>query len=67
MNKRLTIDRFLTDRKRFGKRSLDEKLIKATWSYCFNNEEALPLNWPSTKGVLVGISSQYLNDTVGET
>ena len=66
INKRLTIDRFLTDKKRFGKRSLSEKLIRATWSHCLNNEEALPLNWPSMKGVLVGISPQCLSDTVGE-
>ena len=65
MNKRLTIDRFLTDKKRFSKRALSEKLVRATWSHCLANEEALPLNWPSSKGVLVGISSQYPRDTVG--
>ena len=56
INKRLTIDRFLTDKKRFGKRALCEKLVKATWKYCLHNEEALPDNWPTARGVLVGIS-----------
>ena len=55
-NKRLTIDRLLTNKKRFGKKALCEKLVKATWKHCLQNEEALPENWPSLRGVLVGIS-----------
>ena len=66
INKRLTIDRFLTDKKRFGKKAMCEKLVKATWSACLKNEELLPANWPSQKGVLVGISVRCLRDTGDE-
>ena len=56
INKRLMIDRMLTNRTRFKKKALNEKLVKGTWKGCLNNEEDLPANWPTTKGVLVGIS-----------
>ena len=56
INKRLTIDRFLMDNKRFGKRALSPKLVKDTWRYCLMDEEALPKDWQLIRGVLVGIS-----------
>ena len=56
INKRLTIDRLLTNNKRFGKRALNEKLVKNTWRGCVKNEEQLPSNWHRKKEVLVGIS-----------
>ena len=63
INKRLTIDRFLTDKKIFEKRALCKKLVRATWTGCLTNEEALPPYWPSSKGVLVGISLGCPRDT----
>ena len=66
INKRLTIDRFLTDKKRFGKKAMCEKLVKATWTACLKNEELLPAKWPSQKGVLVGVSVRCLRDTGDE-
>ena len=57
VNKRLTTDRALTDGKRFGKKALNEKLVKNTWKGCLKNEEDLPSDWYRLKGVLVGISS----------
>jgi ribonuclease HI len=66
INKRLTIDRFLTDSKRFGKRALNEKLVKATWTYCLKDEDTLPSNWPYIKGVLVGIALRCPQDTDDE-
>ena len=56
INKRLTIDRLLTNDKRFGKRALNKKLVKSTWRGCVKNEENLPTNWHWKKEVLVGIS-----------
>ena len=56
INKRLTTDRYLTDENRFGKRALDENLVKRTWSGCLDNEEGLPDDWFRKRGVLVGIS-----------
>ena len=55
INKRLTIDRALTNKERFRKKAINEKLVKATWRNCLQNEEDLPANWSSLKGVLVGI------------
>ena len=56
INKRLTIDRHLTNDIRFGKRALNSKLVKNTWRGCLKNEEYLPENWDRNRGVLVGIS-----------
>ena len=52
VNKRLTIDRALTN-----KRALPEKLVKSTWSGCLDNEEELPTDWYRLKEVLVGFFS----------
>ena len=57
LNKRLTIDRALTNDWRFGKRALDKQLIKYTWKGCIENEEDLPNNWVHAMGVLVSIST----------
>ena len=56
INRRLTINRTLTDVRRFRKKAMDEKMIRATWSGCLKNEDYLPQSWPTNKGVLVGIS-----------
>jgi ribonuclease HI len=56
LNKRLTIDRLLTNGRRFGKRAMKEKLVKKTWGGCLDNEEGLPRDWYKRKEVLVGIS-----------
>jgi len=56
INKRLTIDRHMTNNIRFGKKAINEKLVKRTWTGCLNNEEYLPDNWHRKWGVLVGIS-----------
>ena len=56
INKRLTIDRALTNTEKFRKRAVDEKLVKKTWKGCLENEEDLPDNWHRMMGVLVGIS-----------
>ena len=56
INRRLTIDRMLTDDRRFGKRALATSLVRSTWRQCLRDEESLPATWPASKGVLVGIS-----------
>ena len=65
LNKRLTTDRILTNSERFKKKAIDRKLVKNTWKNCLKNEEDLPANWPTAKGVLVGISSTCLPGHVG--
>ena len=55
MNKRLTIDRILTNKAQFKKNAIEKSTVKGTWSNCLRNKERLPANWPSAKGVLVGI------------
>ena len=42
LNKRLTNNRFLTNSTWFGKRALNEGLIKRMWTGCLDNEEVLP-------------------------
>ena len=55
MNKRLTLDRLLTNAARFQSNAIEDKPVKATWTNCLKEEESLPANWPTAKGVLVGI------------
>lgn len=62
INKRLTIDRFLTNENRFGKHAIEPKLVKATWTNCLKNEDSLPADWPNKTGVLVGIAHPYPSD-----
>ena len=57
LNKRLTIDRALTNDIKFGKRALSEKTVIKTWHGCLDNENELPPDWHKLKGVLVGIFS----------
>ena len=56
INKRLTIDRILTDDNKFKKKALNKKLVKATWKHCLKDEDYLPTDWLRSKEVLVGIS-----------
>ena len=56
VNKRAHPDRLLTNSARFKKNAIEAKLVKATWSGCLAGEEDLPSDWPTAKGVLVGIS-----------
>jgi len=65
INRRLTIDRALTNNARFGRHAVSEKLVRRTWSYCLNDEEELPDDWPCRKGVLVGISTTHPQDATG--
>lgn len=55
-NKRLTIDRALTDSTRFQKKALDDKLVKATWRKCLENEADILDDWFKLRGILVGIA-----------
>ena len=57
INKRLTIDRTLTNNNKFGKKALNVKTVKGTWKGCLKDEEDLPTDWFKLKGVLVGIAS----------
>lgn len=63
INKRLTINQAPTDGKRFRKRALCGKLVKATWKSCLIDKELLPVDWAIKKGVLVGIACGPLRRT----
>jgi hypothetical protein len=54
INSRLDLDRKLTN-SRYGKKTVSKKLVKATWKGILQNEKALPENWITDNGVLVGI------------
>jgi len=44
---------------------MDRKLVKRTWIRCLKNEEELPEDWPSRRGVLVGILTTHPQDATG--
>jgi len=56
INERLTIDCTQTDTRRFGKKALDHRLVKITWTGRFKDGERLLTEWYKRQGVLVGIS-----------
>jgi hypothetical protein len=55
INQRLTLNKLMTDKKRYGKRALKPGIVLSTWSNTLLNEENLPRNWIWQSGVLVSI------------
>ncbi|KAJ7498119.1 hypothetical protein B0H11DRAFT_1856682 [Mycena galericulata] len=55
MNNRLALDRVLTDKLKYGKRSLKKPVVLDTWRKVLKNEETLPRDWTREVEVLVGI------------
>lgn len=55
LNCRLSLDRSITDKYRFGSKALRPDLVLRTWRGVILNEENLPENWIWQSGVLVGI------------
>jgi hypothetical protein len=58
MNQRLTMDRLLANRNRYGKKALKPALVIATWDGVLYDQESLPENWIQQSGVLVGMRPQ---------
>ncbi|KAK0433141.1 hypothetical protein EV421DRAFT_1690382, partial [Armillaria borealis] len=55
MNKRLTIDRVLVNKRRYDSRALKKAVVLSTWRGTLLNEKALPEDWLDQNGVLVGM------------
>jgi hypothetical protein len=55
INSRLTMDRILTDKWRYGKKALRTKTVLDTWDEVLWDRTHLPNNWIQHTGVLVGI------------
>jgi hypothetical protein len=55
INSRLTMDRILTDKWRYGKKALRTKTVLDTWDEVLWDRTHLPNNWIKHTGVLVGI------------
>ncbi|KAJ7158234.1 hypothetical protein C8R43DRAFT_825415, partial [Mycena crocata] len=57
MNEKLSIDRALTNRVKFGKQySVDPQLVIDTWKGSLYEEEKLPQQWLGAPEVLVGVA-----------
>ncbi len=56
MNRRLTVDRMLVNKHRYGSRALKKSMILSTWKGTLLNERSLPEDWIDQCGVL-GIAS----------
>ncbi|KII84387.1 hypothetical protein PLICRDRAFT_74436, partial [Plicaturopsis crispa FD-325 SS-3] len=52
INTRLTLDRAMTDRKKYGNKALPSQMVLNTWSGTLMNEDALPDDWIRQTGVL---------------
>ncbi|KAJ7093650.1 hypothetical protein C8R43DRAFT_908052 [Mycena crocata] len=57
INKRLKIDRLLTDSSRYGSRALNTNTVLKTWDGVLMDNKNLPENWIWQSEVLVGIGT----------
>ena len=56
MNRRLQLERLMTDTTRYGKKALNTKLVEKAWWGVLRNQENLPEDWLKMgTEVLVGI------------
>ncbi|KAK6969611.1 hypothetical protein R3P38DRAFT_3336821 [Favolaschia claudopus] len=55
INNRLAIDCAMTDKVKYGKKSLKSSLVKSTWRKTLRGERTLARDRPKTVGVLVGV------------
>ncbi|KAJ7049014.1 hypothetical protein C8F01DRAFT_1003308 [Mycena amicta] len=55
INRRITIDRLLTNKAKYGSKSLRKSLVLRTWAGTLDSEDDLPRDWTRSTGVLVGI------------
>jgi hypothetical protein len=55
INGRLTLERLLTDKRRYGKKALSVQTVIKTWDGVLLDRTSLPDNWIKHNGVLVGI------------
>jgi hypothetical protein len=55
INNKLTMERLLTDRRRYGKKALSVQAVTQTWDEVLLDRMNLPNNWTKQAGVLVGI------------
>ncbi|KAK0446318.1 ribonuclease H-like protein [Armillaria borealis] len=56
MNRRLTVDRMLVNKHRYGSRALKKSMVLSTWKGTLLIERSLPEDWIDQRGVLVGIA-----------
>ncbi|KZV95713.1 hypothetical protein EXIGLDRAFT_610125 [Exidia glandulosa HHB12029] len=54
INARVSHDRHLTNKRRYGRKALDEDLVLKTWDGLLELPENVPANWIRHPGVLVG-------------
>ncbi|KZV94826.1 hypothetical protein EXIGLDRAFT_715325 [Exidia glandulosa HHB12029] len=57
INKRIAIDRALTNKRRHKRRALETQTVFLTWCDILEHEESLDKDWPWRPGVLVGIGT----------
>ncbi|KAF9073138.1 hypothetical protein BDP27DRAFT_1159678, partial [Rhodocollybia butyracea] len=55
INSRLSLDRLLTNSKKFGGKVLSCALVTKTWQNVLEGRDSLPEDWCKRTGVLVGI------------
>jgi hypothetical protein len=48
----------MTNKRKYGKKSLDKNLVRKTWKKVLKDEDALPKNWIWEARVLVGVVRQ---------
>lgn len=57
LNRRLSDDKQLTNKFKYGNRALSRVIVASTWCGVLLNEANLPSDWTMQSGVLVGLSN----------
>ncbi|KAI0069948.1 hypothetical protein K474DRAFT_1609592, partial [Panus rudis PR-1116 ss-1] len=55
INTRLTLDREMTNKRKYNKKALSQNTVLRTWQKTLKGEADLPDNWISSPEVLVGM------------
>ena len=55
INTRLKLDCLMADKRRYGHKAIDPRVVMKTWNGVLQDERGLPENWISDARVLVGM------------
>jgi ribonuclease HI len=55
LNDRIRLDRLLTNKNKYGNKSIPKSLVRRTWKKIVENEDESQAHWMQGTGVLVGI------------
>ena len=56
---RLKFDCLMSNKRRYGRKAIDPKIVRKTWDGVLQDEQGLPDKWVYESGVLVGMRVEH--------